>query len=336
MSALDASLSSAGVTLPYPRAEVEARSRRVYRVSSPSARPCLPEQGCAPSPSPAPTPTPAPSPAPPQPNPAQPSPAQPQPPPNPSEAGARDRRVTAVRPPPDRRVAATGAPPPPSPSPRSRSVHSPPATPGSTRTCSRWRATTCRSTLPSTSTSRTRQAIPSRPFPPTPPHSTPPVDRAVLKYQTAASQPLRGRRRAAAAWNAAWPQCARRLTAARRPPDRRVGMCAQFGDTKAYPHGKRQRAREAALWAVDPPEYFNDGLFVALEGPAYTEADKAEVYRRYPEWSPQRHMFLDAPQRRAVSETPPPSPHNRRTTPNAADPRPARSLAIPPLTPSHP
>ena len=40
----------------------------------------------------------------------------------------------------------------------------------------------------------------------------------------------------------------------------------QFGDTGEYPHGKRQRAREAALWAIDPPEYFTEGLFVALEG----------------------------------------------------------------------
>jgi len=33
-----------------------------------------------------------------------------------------------------------------------------------------------------------------------------------------------------------------------------VHFTFQFGDTKDYPHGKRQRAREAALWAVDPPE----------------------------------------------------------------------------------
>ena len=34
-----------------------------------------------------------------------------------------------------------------------------------------------------------------------------------------------------------------------------VHFTFQFGDTGDYPHGKRQRAREAALWAVDPPEY---------------------------------------------------------------------------------
>ena len=33
-----------------------------------------------------------------------------------------------------------------------------------------------------------------------------------------------------------------------------VHFTFQFGDTKDDPHGKRQRAREAALWAVDPPE----------------------------------------------------------------------------------
>ena len=32
-----------------------------------------------------------------------------------------------------------------------------------------------------------------------------------------------------------------------------VHFTFQFGDTNEYPHGKRQRAREAALWSVDPP-----------------------------------------------------------------------------------
>ena len=76
----------------------------------------------------------------------------------------------------------------------------------------------------------------------------------------------------------------------------------QFGDTPKYPHGKRQRAREAGLWAVDPPEYFTQGVYVALRGPAYTAAEQASVYRRFPEWSPQRHMFMDAPQRQAVRD----------------------------------
>ena len=76
----------------------------------------------------------------------------------------------------------------------------------------------------------------------------------------------------------------------------------QFGDTKEYPHGKRQRAREAALWAVDPPEYFTEGVFVALKGPSYERSYMDQVYKRFPEWSPQRHMFTDAPQRQAVRD----------------------------------
>lgn len=81
-----------------------------------------------------------------------------------------------------------------------------------------------------------------------------------------------------------------------------VHFTFQFGDTGSYPHGKRQRAREAALWAVDPPEYFTEGVFVALDGPAYTAEQQAAVYRRFPEWSPQRHSHMDAPQRQAVRD----------------------------------
>ena len=81
-----------------------------------------------------------------------------------------------------------------------------------------------------------------------------------------------------------------------------VHFTFQFGDTGTYPHGKRQRAREAALWAVDPPEYFTEGVFVALDGPTYSEAEQAAVYARFPSWSPQRHMHMDAPQRQAVRD----------------------------------
>jgi len=81
-----------------------------------------------------------------------------------------------------------------------------------------------------------------------------------------------------------------------------VHFTFQFGDTKEYPHGKRQRAREAALWAVDPPEYFTAGLFVALDGPTYDDAYEQKVYAQFPEWSPQRHMWMDAPQRQAVRD----------------------------------
>ena len=81
-----------------------------------------------------------------------------------------------------------------------------------------------------------------------------------------------------------------------------VHFTYQFGDTGEYPHGKRQRAREAALWAVDPPEYFTEGVFVSIIGDTYDQSTKDAVYRRFPEWSPQRHMFLDAPQRQAVRD----------------------------------
>jgi len=46
-----------------------------------------------------------------------------------------------------------------------------------------------------------------------------------------------------------------------------VHFTFQFGDTNEYPHGKRQRAREAALWAVDPPAYFTEGVYVKLASP---------------------------------------------------------------------
>ena len=38
---------------------------------------------------------------------------------------------------------------------------------------------------------------------------------------------------------------------------------------------------------------------MALKGPAYSAAEMDSVYRRFPEWSPQRHMYMDAPQRQA-------------------------------------
>ena len=81
-----------------------------------------------------------------------------------------------------------------------------------------------------------------------------------------------------------------------------VHFTFQFGDTGDYPHGKRQRAREAGLWVVDPPEYFTEGIFISLKGQSTTEEDQKAVYKRFPEWSPQRHMFMDAPQRQAVRD----------------------------------
>jgi hypothetical protein len=43
-------------------------------------------------------------------------------------------------------------------------------------------------------------------------------------------------------------------------------------------------------------------VYVAIVGPSYTAEQQAAVYRRFPEWSPQRHMFMDAPQRQAVRD----------------------------------
>ena len=39
---------------------------------------------------------------------------------------------------------------------------------------------------------------------------------------------------------------------------------------------------------------------MALKGPSTTPEQQEAVYKRFPEWSPQRHMFMDAPQRQAV------------------------------------
>ena len=81
-----------------------------------------------------------------------------------------------------------------------------------------------------------------------------------------------------------------------------VHFTFQYSDTPDFPHGKRQRAREAGLWAVDPPEYFREGRFVQLVGPLYTAAQRVAIERRFPEWSPQRHMHLDAIQRAAIRD----------------------------------
>lgn len=51
-----------------------------------------------------------------------------------------------------------------------------------------------------------------------------------------------------------------------------VHFTFQYSDTPDYPHGKRQRAREAALWAVDPPDYYSKGTFLRLVGPLYSQA----------------------------------------------------------------
>jgi hypothetical protein len=81
-----------------------------------------------------------------------------------------------------------------------------------------------------------------------------------------------------------------------------VHFTFQYSDTPDFPHGKRQRAREAGLWAVDPTEYFTEGTFVRLTGPLYTAAQRVAIERKFPEWSSQRHMALDAIQRATVRD----------------------------------
>ena len=49
-------------------------------------------------------------------------------------------------------------------------------------------------------------------------------------------------------------------------------------------------------------EYFTDGEFVRLVGPLYTAEQRVAIERRFPEWSPQRHMHLDAIQRAAIRD----------------------------------
>ena len=81
-----------------------------------------------------------------------------------------------------------------------------------------------------------------------------------------------------------------------------VHFTFQYSDTPDFPHGKRQRAREAALWTADPASYYTEGRFVKLVGPLYTAAQRVAIERRYPEWSPHRHMAIDAIQRAAVRD----------------------------------
>ena len=81
-----------------------------------------------------------------------------------------------------------------------------------------------------------------------------------------------------------------------------VHFTFQYSDTPDYPHGKRQRAREAGLWVADPPAYYTSGRFVRLVGPLFSTQQRVEIWRRFPEWSPQRHMHLDAIQRAAIRD----------------------------------
>ena len=80
-----------------------------------------------------------------------------------------------------------------------------------------------------------------------------------------------------------------------------VHLTHQFSDAADFPYGKRHRAREALLWAIDPPTYF-DGHFVRLVGPLYSRSEWGRIAAAFPEGSPQRHLRLDALQRSAVRD----------------------------------
>ena len=102
-----------------------------------------------------------------------------------------------------------------------------------------------------------------------------------------------------------------------------VHFTFQYSDTPDFPHGKRQRAREAALWTADPPSYYTEGRYVKLVGALYTAAQRVAIERRYPEWSPHRHMAIDAIQRAAVRDLLALFIPNSHPNPNTPEPAPA-------------
>ena len=53
---------------------------------------------------------------------------------------------------------------------------------------------------------------------------------------------------------------------------------------------------------ADPPSYFSEGRFVKIVGPLFSAAQRVKIFKRFPEWSPQRHMALDAIQRAAIRD----------------------------------
>lgn len=48
------------------------------------------------------------------------------------------------------------------------------------------------------------------------------------------------------------------------PPPFALHMTYQYGDSSKFPYGKRQRMREARVWWVDPPDYFEGGRYLAV------------------------------------------------------------------------
>ena len=78
-----------------------------------------------------------------------------------------------------------------------------------------------------------------------------------------------------------------------------------FADRTDYPHGKRQRAREAGLWLADGDGYYGHGLaelpeepaelFITLvDGVGFTEEERRAIDALHPEWAPERHLALVA------------------------------------------
>ncbi|KAL1518521.1 hypothetical protein AB1Y20_002810 [Prymnesium parvum] len=57
---------------------------------------------------------------------------------------------------------------------------------------------------------------------------------------------------------------------AQHPPPFVVHMTYQYGDSSAFPYGKRQRMREGRVWQVDPPSYFTAGKYLAIAPEAAT------------------------------------------------------------------
>ena len=84
------------------------------------------------------------------------------------------------------------------------------------------------------------------------------------------------------------------MTVPRRP---------SFTAKRSAPTGSSApRAPCGSLWTADPPSYYTEGRYVKLVGALYTAAQRVAIERRYPEWSPHRHMAIDAIQRAAVRD----------------------------------
>jgi hypothetical protein len=102
------------------------------------------------------------------------------------------------------------------------------------------------------------------------------------------------------------------------PPPFVVHMTYQYGDSSAFPYGKRQRMREGRVWQVDPPSYFRDGMYLAVAPEAATLPIDylpvtAELHRPPPHMPPPSLGPLPGPSPRALSPGPLPGPSPRPT-----------------------